>query len=129
MLFSLGMFPFSIGTLAFDELQRRTSWRHATSPRVGARDASQYVGPGEETITLPGTVFREIADGQVSIDELRRMADTGEAWALVDGTGRVYGAYVIVAVDERQKHFLPGGVALRIDFAIDLLRVDAEPAR
>lgn len=129
MLFSLGLFPFSIDTLAFDELQRRASWRHATSPRVGARDAAQFVGIGEETISLPGTVYREIADGQVSLDALRTMASTGDPWALVDGNGRVYGAFVITAIDERQKTFVAGGVPLRIDFAIDLLRVDADSDR
>jgi uncharacterized protein len=126
MLFSLGLFAFSIDTIAFDELQRRASWRHSTSPRVGARDASQFVGIGEETISLPGTVYREIADGEVSIDALRDMAASGDPWALVDGSGRVYGAFVITTIDERRKTFIAGGVPLRIDFAIELLRVDAE---
>ena len=90
MLLSLGLFAFSIDTLAFDEVARRASWRHATSTRIGARDATQFTGPGEETIALPGTVYNEIADGRVSIDELRRMADTGDAWSLVDGRGYVY---------------------------------------
>ena len=128
MLFSLGMFAFSIDTIVFDELQRRASWRHATSPRLGARDAAQFVGIGEETISLPGTVYRELADGQLSLDQLRDMADSGEPWALVDGLGMVYGAFVITTIDERRKHFLPGGIPRRIDFSIDLLRVDAEPA-
>ena len=92
MLLALGLFAFSIDTLAFDEIARRADWRHATSPRIGARDATQFTGPGVETIALPGSVYLEIADGRVSIDELRRMADTGDAWSLVDGRGYVYGS-------------------------------------
>lgn len=124
MLLALGLFTFGIDTLAYDELQRKTSWRHAASTRIGARDAVQFTGPGEETISLPGTVFAEIADGDVSLDELRRMADTGQAWSLVDGMGYVHGAFVIVTIDDRHKAFYPNGRPRRIDFSIDLLRVD-----
>lgn len=123
MLMALGMFIFDLPTLAHDELQRRASWRHARSPRVGARDATQYVGPGEETVSLSGAVYAEIADGRVSIDDLRTMAASGEAWPLLDGAGTVFGDYVIEAIDERHAYLMTDGRAQRIDFAIDLLRV------
>ena len=87
MLMALGMFLFDLPTLAHDELQRRASWRHARAARVGARDATQFVGPGEETISLSGAVYAEITDGRVSIEDLRTMAASGEAWPLLDGTG------------------------------------------
>ncbi len=128
MLMSLGMFAFSIPTLAPDELQRRMAWRHAANPRIGARDAVQFVGPGEDTISLSGAAMAELQDGRASLDELRDMATTGDCWSLVDGAGRVYGAFVIVAIDERHKHLLPDGTARRIDFAIDLLAVDQPSA-
>lgn len=74
MLMALGRFPFSLSTIAHDELSRRTAWRHATSQRVGARDATQYVGPGEETIGFGGTAHAELTDGRASLDQLREMA-------------------------------------------------------
>ncbi|WP_313228551.1 phage tail protein [Sphingobium yanoikuyae] len=123
MLMALGMFIFDLPTLAHDELQRRASWRHARSARVGARDATQFVGPGEETINLSGAVYAEIADGRVSIDDLRTMAASGEAWPLLDGTGTVFGDFVIEGIDERHAYLMIDGRAQRIDFAIDLLRV------
>lgn len=126
MLMALGMFLFDLPTLAHDELQRRASWRHARSARVGARDATQFVGPGEETISLSGAVYAEITDGRVSIEDLRTMAASGEAWPLLDGTGTMFGDFVIEAIDERHAHLMLDGRAQRIDFAIDLLRVDDE---
>lgn len=123
MLMALGMFIFDLPTLAHDELQRRASWRHARTPRIGARDATQFVGPGEETINLSGAVYAEITDGRVSIDDLRTMAASGEAWPLLDGTGTVFGDYVIEAIDERHAYLMIDGRAQRIDFAINLLRV------
>lgn len=126
-LMALGMFLFEIGTLAHDEMQRRTDWQHARSQRVGARDATQYTGPGDETISLSGATYDEIAIGRVSLDDLRAMADDGEALPLVGGDGIVYGNFVITAIDERHAFLMADGRARRIDFAIDLLRVD-DPA-
>ncbi|PNU04550.1 phage tail protein [Novosphingobium guangzhouense] len=126
-LMALGMFLFELGSLPFDELQRRMDWRHARSPRIGARDATQFVGPGDETVSLSGSVYAELSNGSVSLDDLRAMANAGEAWPLVAGSGRVYGNFVITAIDERQAYLMADGTARRIDFGIDLLGVD-DPA-
>ena len=123
-LMALGMFLFEIGSLPYRELQRRTDWRHPATARVGARDASQFVGPGDESITLSGAVYAEIADGRVSIDTLRDMAGEGEAMPLVDGGGTVFGTFVILSIDERHASIMQDGRPRRIDFAIDLIRVD-----
>lgn len=126
MLLALGLFAFGIPTLAHDELQRRAAWRHATSTRIGARDATQFIGVGEETIAITGTAYAELSDGRASLDQLRAMADNGDAWPLVDGAGRVFGAYVIQTIDEGQSVLLADGTPLKIDFTINLLRVDDE---
>ncbi|MGB8601757.1 MAG: phage tail protein [Rhizomicrobium sp.] len=127
-LCSLGMFIFAIDTLAYNELQRRTSWRHARSTRVGARDATQFVGPGDETINLSGTVYAEICDGRASLDDLRDMAAAGDAYLLITGDGSVVGSFVIEGIDERHAALMEDGSPRAIDFAIDLLRVDDEDA-
>lgn len=126
-LMALGMFLFELGTLPFEELQHKMDWRHARSPRIGARDATQFVGPGDETISLSGAVYTELSDGFVSLEDLRAMADQGEAWPLVAGNGRIYGNFVITAIDERQVYLMADGTPRRIDFGIDLLGVD-DPA-
>ena len=127
-LMAIGMFLFSLPTLAHDELRRRTDWQHARSPRVGARDAVQFTGPGEETISLSGSVYAEITDGRVSLDDLRKMASDGEALPLVDGRGTVYGDFVILSIDERHSYLMADGRPRRIDFGIELLRTDASTA-
>ncbi|HEY0624659.1 phage tail protein [Sphingomonas sp.] len=126
ILMSLGMFAFHVSTLAHDELQRRADWRHERSKRIGARDAFQFVGPGDESVTISGSSYAELSDGRASIDELREMAGSGEYWPLVDGAGRVFGDFAITALDERHKHLFDDGTPRRIDFALDLVRVDSE---
>jgi len=124
MLAALGLFVFDLPTALFDELERRSDWRHTSVPRFGARPASQYVGPGPDTINLRGALVPEIAGRQAALETLRTMADDGEAWPLVDGAGRVFGNFVIVALDERQGWFVDNGVPRRIDFNLQLERDD-----
>lgn len=122
-LLSIGLFGFSVSTLAHDDLRRRCDWTHATQARVGARDALQYVGPGQDRISIGGAAYAELSDGAASIDQLRDMADTGEAFPLVDGAGTVFGNYVIMGIDEARKYLYPDGTPRKIEFTVDLLRV------
>lgn len=123
-MLALGLFVFGLDTLAYQELQRRTDWRHGATDRLGARAALQFLGAGEDVITLPGTLMPGVAGDSASLDRLRTMGDSGQAWPLVASTGTVVGQYVIVAIDDRRTAFLPGGAARQIDFAIDLKRAD-----
>lgn len=123
-LLALGLFVFAMDSLPFNELQRRTDWRHAKADRHGLRAASQFIGPGEDKVTITGTLVPEIAGSYSSIERLREMAASGDAWSLVDGAGNQLGMFRIMAVDERQTAHVPGGLARKIDFAIDLDRAD-----
>lgn len=124
MMLSLGMFGFSLDTLAYQEFSRRTDWKHGRTSRVGARDANQFVGPGTDAIGLRGYLLPEFAGDPDSLDDLRTMAGGGEAFPLVDGTGRVYGDFIITGIDEGQSVFFNDGRARRIEFTIDLIRVE-----
>jgi phage protein U len=125
MMMSLGQFVFSLSTLAYHELQRRTSWKHASTSRIGGRNARQFTGPGDDTITLTGWFAPDQGIGKLaSLKELRTMGDDGDAYALVDGTGTVYGAFVIEALDEGQSLHTKEGTPRRIEFTLSLTRAD-----
>lgn len=124
MMMSLGMFVFGMHTLAYQELQRSTAWRHASNARVGTNPARQFVGRGDDTITLPGVLVSGLTGKQASLDDLRDMADTGKAWPLIEGTGRIYGLWVIENISEGRAYFFKDGAARRIEFVISLQRID-----
>lgn len=124
MMMSLGQFVFSLETLAYQSLQRATDWRHAQNSRVGARAASQFVGPGDDTITLEGVLLPDVAGTRSSLDTLRSMGDDGAAWPLVDGNGVVYGAFVLLSVHDTGTLFFQDGTPRRTEFSIELRRVD-----
>lgn len=124
MMMALGVFIFGLPTLAYQELQRSTEWRHASTSRIGTNPASQYLGRGEDTISLPGTMLPGLAGSPISLDLLRKMADTGKAWPLIGGTGRIYGIWVITSISETQQIFFDDGTPRRYEFTISLKRID-----
>jgi phage protein U len=123
-MMALGIFVFGLDTVPYQQLQRQTTWRHPSNSRVGRRPARQFAGPGDDAITLSGTLYPELTGGKVSLALLRYMADSGKAWPLIEGTGYIYGLYVVEDVSETNSLFFSDGAARKIDFTIKLIRVD-----
>jgi len=70
-----------------------------------------------------------LSDGfgnRFAIDELASMADTGQGFVLVDGSGYIYGVFTIDNIDETKQVLLFNGVPRKVDFTIKLTRVDDE---
>lgn len=128
MLMALGQFVFGMETLAYQELQRQTQWKHRGNVRIGARDARQFLGPGDDTITLTGVLAPELTGKLDSLEELRKMGDAGAAYAMVDGAGNVYGAFLIEGMNEGQSLHYQDGTPRRVEFTINLTRTDDDKA-
>jgi phage protein U len=126
MILALDQFVFGMETLPWQELQRSTQWKHRSNSRIGVRDARQYLGPGDDLVTITGVLIPEITGDRLSLDELRKMADAGEAYVLIDASGVMYGAFVIEALDETQSLIDSQGNPRRIDFRVGLTRVELE---
>lgn len=124
MMMGYGQFVFSLSTLAYQDLERNAEWRHPSNSRVGSRPVSQFVGPGDETFSLSGVLFPGFMGGPKNLDLLREMANTGQAWPLVAGSGTVYGAFVITSLRQHETNHLAEGTPQRIEFTINLKRVD-----
>ncbi|AGL83827.1 MULTISPECIES: phage tail protein [Pseudomonas] len=124
MMMALGMFVFSLSTAAYQELQRQTEWRHVSNTRIGAAPARQFVGRGDDSITLPGVILPELAGSVLSLDTLRLMANTGKAWPMVEGSGRIYGLWVIESLSETKTVFFRDGTPRRLEFTLNLKRID-----
>lgn len=128
MLATLGLFAFETSTAAFDELERRTEWRHAQTSRFRARPSSQFAGPGDDVRTLTGSIPIEIGEVE-ALETLRDMGDSGDDYPLVDGRGKVHGQHVILDLNIREREHLADGTPRITDFSITLRRVDDDQAQ
>jgi phage protein U len=125
-MMTLGMFVFGLSTLTYQELQRQTAWRHNSTSRIGAAPARQFLGRGDDSITLPGVLLPELCGSLLELDTLRAMADTGKAYALIASTGVVYGQFVIESLSETRTLFFSDGTPRRVEFSLTLQRVDTD---
>lgn len=124
MMMALGLYVFGLHTVPYQQLQRQMSWRHPSVSRVGKRPARQFVGPGDDTITLSGVLYPELTGGKISLAALKAMADEGMAWPLIEGTGIFYGLFVVEELSQTDSLFFPDGAPRKIEFSLKLTRVD-----
>lgn len=122
---TLGVYVFCIYTTSYQTLSRHMAWRHASTARIGARAASQFLGPDDETVRLSGVVYPEIAKlGAVSLLLLEQMAKSGASYLLISAASKVWGRFVITALDVTHTELLKDGTPAKIEFTIELKRVE-----
>lgn len=119
-MMALGEYRFSIGTSAYDLLERNNAWRWPSVNRVGARPALQFTGRGETTISLSGTIYPHFRGGLGQVEEMEAEANKGEPLLLVDGRGLVWGKYCITSVRDTREVFFSNGVPRLITFDMQL---------
>ncbi|CAI1147005.1 phage tail protein [Serratia ficaria] len=124
MMMTLGLFVFQLQTLPYQTMLRTVDYRWPSNSRIGQRPALQFLGVNEEKITLSGALLPEITGGKISLQLLDVMAAEGKAWPLLEGTGTIYGMFVVNNVSETRTEFFSDGSARRIEFSLTLTRVD-----
>jgi len=124
MMMTLGMFVFMLETVPYQELQLQRSWRFPSNSRVGVRPALQFLGPDNDSLTLTGVLLPEITGGRLSLYALEQVAELGRAWPLIEGSGTIYGMFVIENLSQTKAEFFSSGVCRRIEFTITLKRTD-----
>ena len=124
MMLTLGLFVFQLQTVPYQSLQRDVDYRWPANNRVGLRPLPQFLGVNEEKITLSGVLMPEITGGRLSLMALNLMADEGKAWPLLEGSGTIYGMFVVNSVSETHTEFFSNGAPRKIEFTLTLTRVD-----
>ncbi|HBB1428306.1 TPA: recombinase family protein [Escherichia coli] len=118
------LYVFMLRTVPYQELQYQRSWRHAANSRVNRRPSTQFLGPDNDMLTLSGVLMPEITGGRLSLLALEQMAEQGKAWPLIEGSGTIYGMYVIEGLNQTKTEFFRDGMPRRIEFTLSLKRVD-----
>lgn len=126
MMMVYGMFVFELKTLPHQQLQQNKTWRHVKNERINRSASWQYIGAGEDQITLSGVLYPEITGGEVSLTVLTTQAYTGRPWPLIDGTGQIYGMYVITGLQTTRSELDRYGKAKKIEFSISFQRCDED---
>ncbi|MEJ4046249.1 phage tail protein [Erwinia sp. SLM-02] len=124
MMMALGLYVFMLRTTPYSSLNYQRSWRHAANQRINRRPTAQFLGPDADSLTLSGTLLPEVTGGALSLMALGQMAELGKAWPLIEGSGAIYGMFVIEALTQVKTEFHSNGSPRKIDFTLKLRRVD-----
>lgn len=120
---SLGLFVFRLRSAPLESISRNSEWRYAEGGELGRLPGQQFLGMGADTLSLKGQLRPEVTGGAAELDKLRQLADQGVAQQLVDGTGKLWGSYVIESLSDERKALWADGTARAIDFTLNLKRV------
>lgn len=120
----LGSYLFSLNTAAFQERDRETSYRWAKQERFANAPALQFLGPGDDTIKLPGVIYPSYKGGTGQVASMRAAAGNGQPLILLDALGNVYGRWVIEKVTQKDTVFAPLGIPLKQEFTLELRHYD-----
>ncbi|TIH12734.1 phage tail protein [Marinifilum sp. JC120] len=123
-MLKLGDYIFSVDTAAYQTLQRFTSQDWAKVKRIGKRASHQDLGPGDDSITLPGVIYPHYKGGLKQIDKMREMIHAGEPLMLVDGQGNVHDKWIILSVDDKRGIFFQDGVPRKQEFTLKIERFE-----
>lgn len=126
MMMIYGMFVFELRTAPYQTFNHTLDFRHVKNDRVGKSAKWQYAGPGEDKITLAGTLYPEVTGGDVSLELLKTCAYMARPMPLIEGTGTIYGMYVITNLVTERTEFFTDGKAKKIDFNLSLSRVSED---
>ena len=88
-MMSLGQFRFSTQTAAYQSTQKTNQYRWQQHDVLGSAPRAQFLGLGEETVTLDGVIFPFYKGGLTQLDAMRREAKRGTPLLLIDAGGTV----------------------------------------
>ena len=120
VMMKLGQYKFSMRTAAYQKLKRSNAYRWASQLRIGRGPALQFMGPGEDTIELDGTILPGFYSGTGQVDAMRDEAKKGQKLMMVDGHGKAWGWWVIKQVEETGSFMTAQGVPRKIEFRLML---------
>ena len=134
-MMQLGPIRFSIGTAAYQNFRRSTEYRwvpqqrlvHPLLKHLGIGGTTyQYVGPGDDTIDLDGTMYPQFNGSSLQLTLMRLSAGIGIALPLIESSGFILGRWIITQVEETDSIFFADGNPRKIEFKLSLKRYNED---
>lgn len=119
-MMKLGHYRFALDSAAYQQLQRSISYRWQSQERVATHPALHYTGVGAQQAELEGVIYPTFKGGLHQIDAMKQEAGKGKPLQMVDGTGTVWGKWVITEIEETQQVFGKNGTPRKITFRLRL---------
>lgn len=126
----IGNFPCWVEQAPLEKFSRARNWRWPSQARLSRPNALQFVGAGDDTITLSGVIHphEDKCGGKAtSMDDLANLANGGEPQlVIIPGWGRVLGKFAITDIKEDYSHMLDDLRPRKVAFSVTLKRYGSD---
>lgn len=123
MLFVFGALVIDTRPFNADEMYRTSQASLAQKSTLEGFQPSEFMGEGEETITLSGKLAPLRVGGLSELEFCERMCKDGFRAPLMRGDGRRFGTYQITNVREHHSDFVRSGVGFFVHYTLNLKKV------
>ena len=118
-----GFALFSLRNVPYSGISTSKNYRHAFNDRVGYRASQQFLGHGDDMITITGTLVPFITGGRVALQLFQSQADSGMPFPLIESNGTAHGFYVITSMTTEEHEHVKDGRPKVIEYTISFKRV------
>ena len=124
MLMVVGSIGFETGQYAPSAIERESQFRWPEQSIAGGRPQRQYLGPGDDSVRIRGTLVPAYDPTRKNWPEETRIeAEKGKPLIIIDGRGNVWpDKWVITAYQTVETHSLNNGAPRKVVWSIDLER-------
>lgn len=127
-LMALGPHVFEVLPLNYQRIERLTEAQWASVPRLGVRPSRQFVGFGDDPLTISGVLLPGEFGGRSEFEAIRLTQAAGLPVPLVGfGTGtlgRVWGLVIITLISDAQEEIGPDGSGQVLTYDIEVAAYD-----
>lgn len=126
MLFMIGSVQVDVRPFNVDQVTRSAAADLAEKATLSGRKPIEFMGPGEDTLTLSGQLLPSKLGGLNELETVRSLMEQGAVLPVMRGDGSRLGSYMITRLREAHRDLLRDGVGFTIRHTITLKRVPDE---
>lgn len=121
---SLGMFIFSPAVGSYEEFEERWKFIWAKPDPIGSAPLKQWMGKGDNVITIRGGIWPEIQPaGTMKMEAMAAVAGLGLPFSFRLGNGMVKGQWCIEELSKKSSDYfsdIPSSIEFEIKMSIDI---------
>ena len=123
MLYQIGLLSFQTNAFSIDRVRRNTRADFAVKPVVGGRKPRGAIGPGDDGLTLSGTLLPFRLGGLTELDIAHGMLASQIAQPVMRGDGKSLDYHVLEDIEEDHQEIEENGVGFVIGYTIKTQKV------
>ena len=118
----LGVIRFTVEGTGYDQLKRTANFSWPSQSVIGKQPVYQYLGHGEKTITLTGTIYPGQYGDRSDLQQMEAQAGLGLPLPLITGNGFALGLWCIKSITQDETLIIDNGDPRHIKFTLELVQ-------